>query len=243
MARLGGDEFVVLLEDLGKTAGDAAERAKAEAEKILAAISETYLIANRECRSTASIGITVFGDGPDGADEVLRQADIAMDQAKAAGCNTVRFFSPALQSAVNARATMEDDLRQAIKTAQFVLHYQPQVDSAELIGAEALIRWNHPERGLLLPGEFISLAEETGLILPIGDWVLETLAGRLRRGRMGGARRHFGRGQYQRSTIPPAGLRRKCAERSNALEPTRNNWNWNSRKVCWRTISRRSSRR
>jgi diguanylate cyclase (GGDEF)-like protein len=174
VARLGGDEFVVLLQDLSETSEDAAAQAKTVGEKILAAIHEPYLLDGRECRSSSSIGITVYGNPQDSTNEVLQQADIAMYQAKAAGRNTLHFFAPALQAAVNARAAMEEDLRQAIKTKDFRLYYQPQVDRGILIGAEALVRWKHPKRGFLAPGEFIPLAEQTGLILALGDWVLET---------------------------------------------------------------------
>jgi diguanylate cyclase (GGDEF)-like protein len=174
VARLGGDEFVVLLQDLSELAEDAASQAKTIAEKILHILQQSYLLDGRECRSSSSIGITVFGSPQDSTNEVLQQADIAMYQAKAAGRNTLHFFAPALQAAVNARAEMEDDLRQSMKTNDFQLYYQAQVDRGTLIGAEALIRWKHPKRGLLLPGEFIPLAEQTGLILSLGDWALET---------------------------------------------------------------------
>ena len=174
VARLGGDEFVVLLQELSEVAEEAAAQAKTVAEKILATLHLPYLLDGRECRSSSSIGITVFGSPQSSTNEVLQQADIAMYQAKAAGRNTLHFFAPALQAAVNARAKMEEDLRQAIKTNDFQLYYQAQVDRGILIGAEALVRWHHPKRGLLAPDEFIPLAEQTGLILSLGDWVLET---------------------------------------------------------------------
>ena len=174
VARLGGDEFVVLLQDLGETPEDAAAQAKNVAEKILATIHEPYLLDGRECRSSSSIGITVFGNPEDSTNEVLQQADIAMYQAKAAGRNTLHFFAPALQAAVNARAAMEEDLRQSIRANDFELYYQAQVDHGVVTGAEALVRWKHAKRGLLPPDDFIPLAEQTGLILSLGDWVLET---------------------------------------------------------------------
>ncbi len=174
VARLGGDEFVVILEDLSQIAEIAAAQARTVGGKILAAIDQPFLLEGRECHTTSSMGITVFGNQSESTNEVLQQADIAMYQAKAAGRNAMFFFAPALQASVNARVALERDLRAAIRENQFSLFYQPQLDRGLLTGAEALIRWNHPTRGLVSPQDFVPLAEETGLIFPMGSWVMET---------------------------------------------------------------------
>ena len=174
VARLGGDEFVIILEDLSQIAEIAAAQARTVGGKILAAIDQPFLLEGRECHTTSSMGITVFGNQSESTNEVLQQADIAMYQAKASGRNAMFFFAPALQASVNARVALERDLRAAIRENQFSLFYQPQLDRGLLTGAEALIRWNHPTRGLVTPQDFVPLAEETGLIFPLGNWVLET---------------------------------------------------------------------
>ncbi len=172
-ARIGGDEFVVIVENLSPDTEEAAAQAKAIAEKILNQTSQPYMLNHHECLSAASIGITVFGEGKQSTSEILQQADIAMYQAKTAGRNTFRFFAPALQAAVNLRASLEEEIHTGIREKQFSLWYQPQVENGRIVGAEALLRWMHPRRGVLLPGEFIPLAEETGLIVSLGRLVLE----------------------------------------------------------------------
>jgi diguanylate cyclase (GGDEF)-like protein/PAS domain S-box-containing protein len=174
VARLGGDEFVIILEDLSQIPEIAAAQARTVGGKILAAIDQPFLLEGRECHTTSSMGITVFGNQNESTNEVLQQADIAMYQAKASGRNAMFFFAPALQASVNARVALEKDLRLAIRENQFSLYYQPQLDRGLLTGAEALLRWRHPQRGLVTPQDFVPLAEETGLIFPLGNWVLET---------------------------------------------------------------------
>ena len=171
VARLGGDEFAVVLENLGNTSQRVAGQAEQIGERILAAAALPYLVGERECHLSASIGITVFGAELKNGLEALQQGEIAMSQAKEAGRNTIRFFSPELQATVDARALLEDELRKAIKAEEFELYFQPQVRGGRLIGSEALVRWNNPQRGILAPEAFIALAEETGLILPLSNWV------------------------------------------------------------------------
>jgi diguanylate cyclase (GGDEF)-like protein/PAS domain S-box-containing protein len=180
VARFGGDEFVVMLEDLSDNALEATTYAESVGVKILAALNEPYLLQDNPQHSTPSIGVTLFGDQHSSLEELLKQADLAMYRAKASGRNALRFFDPEMQAVVAARVAMEADLRQGLLQQQFVLHYQPQVDHASSVtGAEALIRWQHPQRGMVSPAEFIPLAEETGLILPLGLWVLETACAQL----------------------------------------------------------------
>lgn len=175
VARLGGDEFVVMLEELSADALEAASQVEAVGKKVLAALNHPFDLAGQHHHTSPSIGATLFFDHMETVDELLKRADLAMYQAKAAGRNTMRFFDPEMQAAVNTRAALELDLRQGLAQGELLLHYQPVVNAAgDTTGVEALARWLHPRRGIVSPAEFIPLAEQTGLILPLGRWVLET---------------------------------------------------------------------
>lgn len=182
VARLGGDEFVVMLEDLSNNAIEAATQAEIVGRKIVGALGESYAIGPLSFSSTPSIGVTLFGAQHENIEEPLKRADLAMYQAKSAGRNTIRFFDPRMQAMVAARADLERDLRRALQRNEFTLHYQPQVQRGGLVsGVEVLLRWAQPERGMVAPAEFIPLAEETGLIIPLGATILELACQQLAR--------------------------------------------------------------
>lgn len=174
VARLGGDEFVVIVVDVGKNEEEAATAVEGIGEKILAELSRTFYLGSIAHDTSGSVGMTLFRGHKTSVDDLLKQADMAMYRSKDNGRNTCRFFDPHMEATVRERASLEKDLRIALEQDQFQLYFQPQVGEEDrLIGAEALVRWQHPRRGLILPGKFINLAEETGLILPVGRWVME----------------------------------------------------------------------
>ena len=181
VARLGGDEFIVMLQDLSGDELEASRLAEAIGHKILQALHKRFELGSSEHRVSASVGVTLFGDHPgERVEEPLKRADMAMYQAKFAGRNALRFFDPRMQAEVSARAEVEAGLWGALEKQQFVLQYQPQIAAdGTVIGVEALVRWHHPERGMIPPAEFIPLAEETGQILALGRWVLESACAQL----------------------------------------------------------------
>ncbi len=181
VARLGGDEFVIVLEDLGEVAEEAAIQAEHVGVKLREALSRACVLEGEEFYCAASQGLTLFRNHESSVETLLKQADLALYRAKDAGRNCLRSFSPAMQSALDEHTRLETELRHSIKRGQLHLHYQPQLDNhRRVFGAEALLRWTHPQRGPVAPDVFIPLAEQTGLIVPIGRWVMETACAQLR---------------------------------------------------------------
>ena len=175
VARIGRDEFVIILQHLGEDGLDAPQQTRAVASKILSALNEPYMLKDHECFSSASIGATLFDSREVDVDDLVKQADIAMYQAKQGGRNMLRFFDPKMQENITQRAKMENALHNALEKDQFELYYQLQVDENNIAsGAEALLRWKHPSLGIVSPLDFIPLAENSGLIIPIGNWVIKT---------------------------------------------------------------------
>ncbi len=173
VARLGGDEFVVLLPQVANDKKGAAEYAQFVIEKINSALSAPYNLSGNILHSSASTGIVVFPEGESTSLDVLKYADTAMYQAKAAGRETAELFSPSMQIAANKRLQVEKELRHALNADELSLHFQPQYNiDRKITGAEALVRWYHPERGFIMPEDFVPIAEETGLILAMDEWVL-----------------------------------------------------------------------
>lgn len=181
LACVGGDEFVILMESLNSYVEHAAELAERHAKKLRALVNLPFYCNGQTIRSTASIGITLLCGTQDSAEDLIKQSKVAVEQAKSAGRNAIHFFNPAIQTTLNARNALEHELRSGIEQQNFELYYQMQVDiHHRILGAEVLLRWNHPNKGRLAPGSFIDVCEESGLIIPIGQWVLESACRQLK---------------------------------------------------------------
>lgn len=183
VARMGGDEFVAVLESVSRDDLEARDQCLSIAEKIHLALNQPYFLKGsaQSYRTTASIGMALFRGTDTNVDDLLRQADVGMFEAKESGRNRICFFTEERQAAINSRTSLLLELKNALHSDELFLHYQPQVSATgELLGAEALLRWQPPDRDLISPGDFIALAEETGLILPIGEWAFETACRHLR---------------------------------------------------------------
>ena len=179
VARLWGDEFVVMLVGLSTSEDAAAARAETIGEKILAAVNQPYRLGDLTHNCTSSIGATLFRGHLAAVEDLLKQADLAMYKSKEAGRNTLRFFDPDMEIVVMKRVALESGLRLALQDNQFILHYQAQMAGERVTGAEVLVRWQHPQHGMVPPSEFIPLAKETEMIVPLGRWVLKTACDRL----------------------------------------------------------------
>lgn len=180
VARMGGDEFVMLMEALSLYPNEAAAQAEMIAHKVLEALAQPYTLREHSYVITPSIGIVLFLHQTESIEDLLKKADVAMYQAKTAGRNNARFFDPTMQAAVSVRVELEKSMRTALENRNFLLHYQLQVDRQGVpVGVEALVRWNHVKHGMISPASFIPLAEETGMILPLGQWVMETACAQL----------------------------------------------------------------
>jgi len=183
VSRLGGDEYVMMIERLGRDETSAASQAEMIAEKVRKALNEPYTLTRdgQTHYSTPSIGVTLFRGQELSIDVMLKQADMALYQAKGAGRNAIRFFNPAMQASVESRSAMEISLRKGLEKGEFRLFYQPQINQAgQMTGAEALLRWFQPDQANVSPAQFIPLAEDTGLIIPIGNWVMQTACAQLK---------------------------------------------------------------
>ncbi len=172
-ARMGGDEFIIIITELDHSIGLAAHKVRGIAEELCLCLSAPCQIEGRDLHITPSVGVTLFPKEDKDVDDILKQADTAMYRAKAAGRNSIHFFLPTMQDAADERLRLNTEIRKALEEKQFILYYQPQVDvSGKLLGAEALLRWQHPQRGIVPPVVFLAMAEETGLMQEIGQWVL-----------------------------------------------------------------------